>query len=61
FELIHVDGPNVVTYLEDDPDEPFNVENSFDMVSVELMKIWRLKPFHYGSVLEIFAGARYAR
>ncbi|NIL96783.1 MAG: hypothetical protein GTO53_04875 [Planctomycetales bacterium] len=39
FELIHVDGPNVVTYLEDDPDEPFHGKTVSTWLSVEWMKI----------------------
>ncbi|MDH3716670.1 MAG: hypothetical protein OES79_00990 [Planctomycetota bacterium] len=58
FELIHIDGPNVVTVDNTDPLNPNinGIENSFDMVSVDLMKMWRLTPFHHGSILEHFAG-----
>jgi hypothetical protein len=33
--------------------------NVFDATSLELMKVWRLEPYHYGGMLEPMMGLRY--
>jgi len=58
FTLLHVDGPVKPFGLSDLADDAV-VLNNADLSSFELNKVWRIRPFHNGAVLEPFVGARY--
>ena len=54
LNILHVDGPTLSATIGNGL-----AINNADLSGVEFNKVWRLRPFHHGSVLEPFIGVRY--
>jgi hypothetical protein len=62
-EYVHVDGPNNGRRFDSPllPDDLRPEENNGKYNSIEFSKMWRFKPLHEGSIVEAFAGPKFAR